>query len=128
MKKFISPAIAAILVLASCKTSKKAESAALNQKPLNCPEKELTFTADIKPIFTNNCAWCHNSNLRAGFNFHKLEFVKKAAESGKLLAVIKHKDGYPPMPRHLPFLKIAGKLKQKNIDKIECWINSGMKE
>lgn len=127
MKKLIV-ILAAISIFAACKTSKKTTSEDTVQKPLNCPDKELTFNDDIKQIFKKNCTKCHNRNEKAGYNFHKLEFVKKAAKSGKLLGAIKHIKDYEPMPRYAPFLKYASKLDQEYIDKIECWINSGMKE
>jgi hypothetical protein len=49
------------------------------------------------------------------------ESVKKAATNGYLLGSIKHQKGYDAMPRGAP------KLTQETIDKIECWINNGMK-
>ncbi len=68
------------------------------------------------------CTGCHNSNEKAGYNFEKIEFVKKAATSGTLLGTIKHTYGFVPMPMG------AEKIDQPTIDKIECWINNGMKE
>jgi cytochrome c5 len=127
MKKLIVILIA-ISIFAACKASKKTTSDITAQKALNCPDKELTFNNDIKQIFEKNCTKCHNKNERAGYNFHKLEFVRKAAQSGKLLGAIKHMKGYQPMPRYTPFLKRAAQLDQEYIDKIECWIKSGMKE
>ena len=48
--------------------------------------------------------------------------MKKAALNGELLGTIKHQKGYPKMPA------FKEKLDQASIDKIECWINNGMKE
>lgn len=127
MKTFIVILIG-ILTCAACNTSKKTVYYLTVQKELNCPDIELTFNTDIKQIFKKKCTHCHNKNERAGYNFHKYEFVKKAALSGKLLGAIKHLKDYKPMPRFVPFLKNADKLDQEYIDKIECWINSGMKE
>ncbi len=127
MKKLIVILIG-ILVIVACKASKKTAANNRVQKALNCPDKELTFNSDIKQIFEKNCTKCHNKNERAGYNFHKIEFVKKAAQSGKLVGAIKHMKGFEPMPRYAPFLKRAAQLDQEYINKIECWINSGMKE
>ncbi|MCE9537742.1 MAG: hypothetical protein K8R85_00775 [Bacteroidetes bacterium] len=127
MKKLIVIFVA-ISIIAACKASKKTALDNTDQKALSCPDKELTFNNDIKQIFEKNCTKCHNKNERAGYNFHKVEFVKKAAKSGKLLGAIKHMKEYEPMPRYAPFLKRAAKLDQEYISKIECWIKSGMKE
>lgn len=126
--KTLQSILIALLIFATLTTTVRSASNNTAQDPLNCPEKALTFNEDIKQIFNKHCTRCHNKNEREGFNFHKVEFVKKAAQSGKLLGSIKHIQGYQPMPRHLPSLKMASKLDKKNIDKIECWINSGMKE
>lgn len=128
MKKLRFTTYITLLILAFCLTSMKTITNDPIQTPLNCPDTPLTFTNDIKPIFKANCTKCHNSNEKAGYNFHKLEFVKKAVNSDKLLKAIKHLDGAKPMPRYAPFLKYARQLDQKDIDKIECWINNGMKE
>jgi mono/diheme cytochrome c family protein len=105
--------------IASCKTSDK--TVASPKAPLNCDNTAYSYTADINPIMQENCTRCHNTNMKAGYNFNELESVKRAAENGYLLGTIKHMDGYDAMPR------MAGQLDQATIDKIECWIKTGMK-
>ncbi|MCE3280467.1 MAG: hypothetical protein K0S44_2658 [Bacteroidetes bacterium] len=105
--------------IASCKTSDK--TVATPKVLLNCDNATYTYVTDIAPIMQQNCTRCHNTNMKAGYNFNELESVKKAAENGYLLGTIKHMDGYDAMPR------MAGKLDQVIIDKIECWIKTGMK-
>lgn len=121
MKKIIvSSAIIASLLVA-CKSSKETASTT-PVAPLDCSNKTLTYNTDIKPIIETNCSKCHNANEKAGYNFLKIEFVKKAVADGHLLGTIKHQKGFDKMPAY------AAKLDQALIDKIECWINNGMKE
>lgn len=120
MKKIIiSSAIIASLLVA-CKSTK--QTTAVPVATLDCSNKAVTYSADIKPILEANCTKCHNANEKAGYNFLKIEFVKKSVADGHLLGTIKHQKGFDKMPAY------AAKLDQAIIDKIECWINNGMKE
>ena len=121
MKKLMYLSIIAVGFLAACKSTKPSTSA-IAALPLDCSNKTLTYSTDIKPIIETSCAKCHNTNNKAGYNFLTLESVKKAAQDGHLLGTIKHEKGYDAMPR------MAAKLPQESIDKIECWMNNGMKE
>jgi hypothetical protein len=121
MKKLMYLSIIAVGFLAACKSTKQ-PVATVPAVPLDCSNKTLTYTADIKSIIETSCANCHNKNNKAGYNFLTLESVKKAAVSGELLGTIKHQKGYSKMPMS------ASKLPQESIDKIECWITNGMKE
>jgi cytochrome c5 len=120
MKKITVSIVVIALALAACKTGKKTTE----EKPaakLDCTGKAYTFIADIKPVMDQYCVRCHNTNMKAGYNFQDEAYVKKAASSGDLLGTIKHERGHPAMP--------AGgeQLDQSVINKIECWINNGMK-
>ncbi len=120
MKKIIVSSIIIASTFVACKTGEKVATAPV--VPLDCSTKMMTYATDIQPIMEQYCTRCHNTNEKAGYNFKELSFVKKAASSGVLLGTIKHTKGYPKMPYY------AAKLDQSNIDKIECWINNGMKE
>lgn len=120
MKKIIIATALITGTFISCKTPK--ETASVPTPQLNCSDKTFTFNADIKPILETSCTKCHNTNNKAGFNFYTYESAKKAAESGELLGTIKHLKGFRKMPAY------AGKLDQAIIDKIECWVNNGMKQ
>ena len=121
MKKILFTSAFFATILFACKTKEKTVATTPVKKGPDCFVTNYTYEGVIKPIMDQNCGGCHNENMKAGYNFNRLEFVKKAAENGYLLGTIKHLDGYDPMPAH------AEKLDQATIDKIECWINTGMK-
>jgi len=112
-----------LAILNACGTSKKAETAST---PLDCNlVKEISYKSDILPILEPNCAssGCHNDKSRKhNISVLNLDDVKKAASKGELLGTIKHEKGYPKMPMFKP------KLKEEDIQKIECWVKNGMKE
>jgi mono/diheme cytochrome c family protein len=107
-------------VVTGCKTAEK-KAASPPPPALNCNGTAYTYESDIKPIMQENCTRCHNTNMKAGYNFNELSSVKEAAGNGYLLGTIKHQYGYTAMPAMAP------QLDQKLIDKIECWIKTGMK-
>ena len=72
-----------------------------------------SFSEGYPASLTNSCADCA---------FLTSADVKKAATKGELLGTIKHQRGFPRMPAN------AEQLDQADIDKIECWINNGMKD
>jgi mono/diheme cytochrome c family protein len=120
MKKiFVSISVIA-LSLAACKTAEKVPVVE-KPKPVDCANAFFTYAADIKPIIDQNCAGCHNVNMKAGYNFRELSYVKKSAENGSLLGTIKNEKGYPHMPA------TGEQLDPQVISKIECWVNNGMK-
>lgn len=122
MKKTIVFSILVLTTLAACKTKEKSVTEKAVEKPkLDCTGKAYAFNADIKPIMYQYCVSCHNTNFKAGYNFQQESSVKKAAQSGHLLGTIKHEHGFSNMPA------MSAKLDQSIIDKIECWINNGMK-
>lgn len=112
-----------LAILNACGTSKKAETASI---PFDCNSvKEISYKTDILPIMEPNCAssGCHNDKSRKhNISVLNLDDVKKAASKGELLGTIKHEKGYPKMPMFKP------KLKEEDIQKIECWVKNGMKE
>ena len=118
MKKTLIVIVSTAAFLGACKTTKQTTTTVA---PVDCSNKNYTYEADIKSIIENNCSKCHNSNNKAGYNFLTLESVIKAAKNGDLLGTIKHQKGFTKMPLMKP------QLPQELIDKIECWVNNGMK-
>lgn len=109
--------------IAACKSTKTTTTTtAAPAESLDCSSYSVTFSGEVKSILENHCTKCHNANNKAGYNFFTLESAVKGAKSGHLLGSIKHEKGYDKMPIGAP------KLSQEEIDKIECWINNGMKE
>ncbi|MDF2436394.1 MAG: hypothetical protein K0Q95_770 [Bacteroidota bacterium] len=119
MKKQLFAASLWVIAFAACKTKEK--TTATTAKRTDCTNTAYTYTADIKPLMDQNCVRCHNTNMKAGYNLGDIASVKKAGSNGYLLGTIKHESGFMAMPAH------AEKMDQASIDKIECWINTGMK-
>lgn len=123
MKKLFLVAFTGVILIFACKTKKEtAKTEAVVVKPvLDCSTKGLTY-ADIKPIIDQHCTSCHGYDGADGLNFLTVVDVRKAAKEGELLGTIKHQRGFPNMPAN------AAQLNQADIDKIECWVNNGMKD
>jgi len=120
MKKIVFTSLAIAAVLMACKTTKAPTASTPPPAPLDCASTAYTYEKDIRPIMEQNCTNCHNENMKAGYNFFDVASVKQAAGNGYLLGTTKHKTGYDQMPPNEP-------LDQQTINKIECWINTGMK-
>ena len=89
----------------------------------NCDTANSQYMADVVPILTNNCYRCHGSTSNSGSFGIVLEGynnIKPYAESGTLLGVISHAQGFVPMPQD------AAKLSDCNINKIRSWIANGI--
>ena len=85
-------------------------------------QNDISYSKDIKPIIEAKCIRCHNDNYKAGYNFKKIESLKRAGTNGKLIGSIKHIKGFHKMPR------MDKKLDQVQIDKIDTWVKNGMKD
>jgi hypothetical protein len=85
-----------------------------------CDTVNMMFAANIQPIFQTNCYACHGNGLsQNGVSLDSYAKVKAVVDNGKLIGVITHAPGYPPMPDGGP------KLSDCNINKIRDWINRG---
>ncbi len=124
MKKSLFIITCLSLSIAACKTAQeapKAETVAIIKPALDCSTQGGAY-ADIKPIIDQHCTSCHGYNGADGLNFLTVVDVRKAAKEGELVGCIKHQKGFPNMPAN------AAQLNQADIDKIECWVNNGMKD
>src|SRR5215207_9755076 len=93
-----------------------------NEEELNgsttCNSDNMTYAANIKPILQSFCFSCHGNGLsQNGVNFDTYAGVKAVADNGKLVGVISHAPGFPPMPQS------AAKLSDCNINRIKDWVN-----
>ena len=127
MKKVFS-ALALISILAYACTKSTDDGGNLNPDPPpgngnNCDTVNMEYLADVVPILQNNCYRCHGSNSNSGSLGIVLEGynnIKPYAESGTLIGVITHAQGFVPMPQD------ASKLSDCNINKIRSWIANGI--
>ena len=83
---------------------------------------DISFENTIKPILENNCVGCHNkANSDGGFDLTNVETVQSIAFNGLLIKTVNHSEGVRAMPLN------AEKLTENTIQKIEIWINNGLK-
>jgi hypothetical protein len=83
---------------------------------------DISFENTIKPILENNCVGCHNkANSDGGFDLTNVETVQSIAFNGLLIKTVNHSEGVRAMPLN------AEKLPENTIQKIEIWINNGLK-
>lgn len=88
-----------------------------------CDTANMKYMDDVVPILTTNCYRCHGTTTNSGSFGRVLEGydnLKPYAESGTLMGVITHAQGFIPMPQD------AAKLTDCNINKIRSWIENGM--
>jgi cytochrome c5 len=112
------------LFVAGCKTTKHTEVTTTPVKPpVDCGTTTAVYETDIKPIFSKSCNRCHGDLRKAaGYDFRKIEDLKRAADKGELLGTIKWAEGYAHMPMR------GDKLDDATIHTIECWVQNGMKQ
>jgi len=111
------------IILGGCKTSQSGQTNATPAtKPvLDCGTAVPTYLVDIKPILDQHCNKCHRDRSPGGYNFGTYENTVKAAGDKEFLGSIKWEGYYDHMPAN------AAKLDDGTINKIECWVNNGMK-
>jgi hypothetical protein len=86
-----------------------------------CDTTDISFNADILPIFQNNCAvsGCHAGQFPAnGYDFSSYDEVSFVAED-QVLGSITFDPNYSPMPKN------SGQLSDCNIRQIQLWYAAG---
>jgi hypothetical protein len=85
-----------------------------------CPEEEVSFLADVKPIVESKCAIpsCHNGSLGAERNWTDFTTFQENAKNGN----VKHHVINRIMP---PSYSANGPLSQDQINTIACWVDQG---
>lgn len=92
-------------------------------QPQQCDTSNVTYALTVSSILSANCYSCHSSAIAtSGVVLDTHAGVKKQAESGKLVGVVSHAAGYPPMPQG------GAKLADCNIAKIKKWVDEGAKD
>lgn len=119
MQKFIIPLLSIFLTVALSCTYHNEEEYFSNT---SCDIINVSYTTTIQPILEASCVSCHNaSNAYGSVDLSSHSKVAEVAQSGKLVSVIKHQEGFSPMPSGQP------KLDDCTIAKIEAWVNNGYK-
>jgi len=91
----------------------------------DCSKVQASFSADVLPLMMNSCAIieCHDMAGHAdGIILVNYERIVQAASQVRFLPSMQHVAGFDAMPQ------FADKLPQHEIDKVQCWIESGMPE
>ena len=116
------------------------ETTATGALPPASIRSDVTYVADIKPIFEKSCVKCHNAEKpKAKLVLTSLAGVLKGSKEGPvvkpgnsagsvLVKAVAHltedSDGYMPPPRNKAHL---GPLKPEEIGLIRAWIDQGAK-
>lgn len=102
-------------------------------------KKDVTFAADIKPLFESSCVKCHGAQKpRAKLRLDSLEGVTKGGEDGKVIepgnsakSMLVHnighlgeEDDFMPPPKNKLGIK---QLTDEQIGLIRAWIDQGAK-
>ena len=87
---------------------------------LSCDATQFKFAANIQPILQNHCVGCHSGGSPAGgVNLSTYQGVRPYALNGRLVNVITHAPGFPPMPMG------SAKLSDCKISQIRSWVQAG---
>lgn len=90
---------------------------------LECDTANLTYSGSILPIIAGKCYKCHDAaNNFGNITLEGYANLKKYADSGQLVGVVKHQSGYSPMPKN------EAQLVACDIEKIEAWVAAGAPE
>lgn len=89
--------------------------------PGTCNTNDITYGVYVKSFVDINCS-CHVRGSKDGnINLEGYTEIKKLADDGRLLKVLKHQSGVSPMPPSVPRRSAC------DISKIESWILAGSK-
>ena len=106
----------------SCTKEKAAEVIPPAVDP--CDTMTISFSADVQPIFTNNCVTCHSSANSASFANGQVweTHAEISANKESISTAINHEPGKTPMPYQ------GTKLSDSLIQIIDCWIAQGAQD
>lgn len=120
-KMIIGSLLLCLLAMASSCEREEAEDI----KTYDCSGVTPTYTADIKAILDNNCAFsgCHNSTSKAnGIDLSTYAVAKSESEKKRFRGAIQRIPGYDPMP------KGSGALDEALVEALSCWVQNGQPE
>lgn len=85
-----------------------------------CDTADVSFSAQIYPIVSNNCLGCHNQNSSSGnVILESYAEIKIQVENGLFECTVNHADGCSPMPQN------NGQLHICDLEAIRAWISDG---
>lgn len=121
-----------LIALSACEKDEEPEPEPILPDP--CEDVSAAFAEDIEPIFANSCAGsgCHNSfSGEGGKIFVGYDNIVASIEDDQeqfLLSINFEGGSTGWMPRSLPDENATAEnqLSASKIEKIECWIESGM--
>jgi uncharacterized membrane protein len=86
---------------------------------IGCDTSASSFAKDIKPIISNNCVGCHNSNNQSGsIDLSNYTGVFNTIANNKLLGSVNHSGTFIAMPP-------SYQLDACSVSKIENWVLKG---
>lgn len=86
----------------------------------NCDSNNFAFAAGIQPLLNQYCTGCHSGAAPSGgVTLNNYSGVSTVANNGKLLGVIRHQPGFPPMPQG------GNQLSACQIRQVEKWVAAG---
>jgi hypothetical protein len=87
----------------------------------SCDTINVTFSAKIAPILSNNCLSCHSNATAAsaGNNIRLQDYNDVKAHTSAIAGSIKHTGTYSPMPKN------GGRLNTCSITLVDIWIRNG---
>lgn len=87
----------------------------------DCNTDNVSFSATISPLISNNCVSCHSGEWASGgIRLSNYNEISAAANSGRLVGAISHEAGFSAMPQG------SSKLSDCSISQVEAWIAQGL--
>jgi mono/diheme cytochrome c family protein len=131
--------LSSILTVQSAENEKKGPPVDVSKLPPASDKKDVTYAADIKPIFDKSCARCHGAERpKARLRLDSLEGALKGSKDGKVIlpgnsagSILVHSAGHVGdpeafMPPPNNKAKIAP-LTDEQVGLIRAWIDQGAK-
>lgn len=99
------------------------ESSCKKETNTDCVTSNMSYSKDIKPIFSANGCYvsgCHGS--ADGVPLDSYATLKVVVDANRLVGSIKQQVGFSKMP------KVGNKMSDCDISKVEAWITQGAKD
>jgi len=85
-----------------------------------CDTANVTYSATIQPLITNNCQGCHSgTSASGGINLASYAGVKAKVDDGKLWGAVSQVPGFIPMPQN------GVRLSACELAQLKKWMDAG---